>query len=127
LTASVDDFDDAMRSRIDQDGLVVNHRVAIFPHAIFRRDVVIGHAFPGKLGAHGHRPVISIRAAMLMPDVVAKARLLIDAKQAGDAAADGADSAADNRADRAGVSIAFMRPFSGAADNALGAGGERQG
>ena len=64
---------------------------------------------------------------MLMRDVVAKARLLIDAQHAGDAAADCADSAADNRADRARVSIAFIRPFSGAADNALGAGGERKG
>jgi hypothetical protein len=62
-----------------------------------------------------------------MRDVVAKARLLIDAQHAGDAAGDCADSAADNRADRASVSIAFIRPFSGAADNALGAGGERQG
>jgi hypothetical protein len=63
---------------------------------------------------------------MLMRDVGAKARVLIDAQQAGDAAGYRANSAADNRTDRASVPIAFMRPFSGAADNALGAGGERQ-
>jgi hypothetical protein len=64
---------------------------------------------------------------MLMRDVSAEARLLIDAKETGDAAADSADSAPDNRADRTCGSIAFMRAFSGAADDALGAGGERQG
>ena len=66
--SSVDDIDDAMRSRIDQDGLVVDNRIAIFTHAIFRRNLIKGHAFPGKLRAHGHRPVISIRTAMFMRD-----------------------------------------------------------
>jgi len=64
---------------------------------------------------------------MLMRDVSAKARLLIDAKQAGDAAAYRAYRAADNRADRARGSIAFMHAFSGAADDALGARGKRKG
>jgi hypothetical protein len=64
---------------------------------------------------------------MLMRDVSAEARLLIDAKEPSDAAADSADSAPDDRADRASGSIAFTRAFSRAAHNALGAGGKRQG
>jgi len=64
---------------------------------------------------------------MLLRDVSAEARLLIDAKKAGDAAANRADRAPDNRADRAGGSITFVGAFGCAADDALGAGGKRQG
>jgi hypothetical protein len=61
-----------------------------------------------------------------MRDISAESRSLIDAKQTSDAAADSADSASDNRADWTSGSVAFMRAFSGATDDALGAGGERQ-
>jgi hypothetical protein len=64
---------------------------------------------------------------MLMLDVLAETRLLIHAKQPGNATDDSASGAADNRANRASGMIAFMRAFGGAADDALGARGKRQG
>jgi hypothetical protein len=64
---------------------------------------------------------------MLTLHIGVETRLLIDAKQAGDATADSASGAADDRANRASGMIAFTRAFGGAADDALGARGERQG
>jgi hypothetical protein len=58
---------------------------------------------------------------MLMRNVCAETRLLIHAKQTGDTAADSPGRAADNRANRTRGTIAVMRAFSGAADDALGA------
>ena len=66
---------------IDQDRLVVDNRIAIIRHAIFGRNLVVGHSFAGKLGAHRDRLVIRVRGTMLLRDVSAEARLLIDAKK----------------------------------------------
>jgi hypothetical protein len=64
---------------------------------------------------------------MFMNDIGFEAWALVDAEQAGYAAGDRANGAADDFANRPRGAIAFAGAFFGAAHDALGAGGDRQG
>jgi hypothetical protein len=100
---SLDDFDNPVGARVDQDRAVVHDRVSVIPNAIFLWHVVICYAFLRQDCAYPDVLAISIGRAMLFDHITAKARTLIDAENPGYAAND----AADDGTDGAGSSFAF--------------------
>ena len=56
LQALVDDLNDGVRSRIDENRLIVDDRVAISADAIFGRHVVIDDAVPRQMGRFAPLP-----------------------------------------------------------------------
>jgi hypothetical protein len=101
-----DDLDNAMGSRIDQDGAAVHDRITVIPNAIFLRYVVIGDALVRQHPANSDVLTILIGGAALLDDIAAKARTLIDAQNPGDAADYATNDTADHGADRTGGSFA---------------------
>src|SRR4051794_39675352 len=108
-----------MRARLDQHGAAVHHRVAVVPHAVFRRHVVIGHAGFRQHGADPDLVAIGVGGAPLLDHVAAEARTLLDAEHAGDAANDTANRAAYNGAHRAGRALALPGTAFDASGHAL--------
>src|SRR5947199_6469117 len=96
-----------MRARFDQHGAAVHHGVAVVPHTIFRRHVVIGHTGFRQHGANPDLVAIGVGRAPLLDHVAAEARTLLDAEHAGDAADHAAHRAAYNGAHRAGRALAL--------------------
>jgi len=115
----LDDFDNPVGARIDQNGTVVHDRIAIVADAIFRGHIVIGDAFLGQYRADPHLLVIPIRRTMLLDCVTAKARALIDAKDPVDATDHTANNAADDGSEGTGGSFAFSRTSLNAIGDAL--------
>ena len=58
--ASFDDFDDSVRSRIDQDGPTIDHRIAVVPNTVLRGDVIIGHPILWQICADSQVAPVSI-------------------------------------------------------------------
>jgi hypothetical protein len=103
----LDDLDNAVGPRIDQNRTVVHDRVAIIPNAIFRRHIVIGDAFFGQNRADPDVLAILIGRAALLDDIAAKAGTLVHAQNPADATDHPANDAADDGADRTSSSFAF--------------------
>jgi hypothetical protein len=101
--ALLDDLDNPVAARFDQNRAAVHDRVTIIPSAVFRRHVVIGDAVLRQNRANPDILAILIGRAALLDDITAKARTLIDAENPGDST----DHAADDGADRAGCSFAI--------------------
>src|SRR3954453_15948184 len=89
----LDDLDDAMRARIDQHGTIVDHRVAIVAHTVFRRHVIVGDALLGQVRANSDVTLIGIGGVVPFDDITVKARPFIDTENAGHAADDSSDRA----------------------------------
>src|ERR1700680_2137967 len=91
LQSLFDDLNDPMGAWVDQNSPVVDDGVTISRDAIFGRNFVILDAVRRENRAGSHGFPISVGWAVLMDDVIAKARTLVDAEQAVDAARDPAD------------------------------------
>ena len=62
---SIDDFDDPMSTRIDQNRLIVDNSVAILGDAVLARHFVVRHTARGQISANPDVSVIAIRAVLL--------------------------------------------------------------
>jgi hypothetical protein len=122
----LDDLDDPMGARIDQNRTVVHDRVTIIAGAVFRRHLIIGDAFLRQDRANSDVLAILIGGATLLGDVTVKTGTLIDAQNPGDSTDHAANDAADNGTDRAGGSLAISRASLNSTRDTLGLGGDRQ-
>jgi hypothetical protein len=107
LNALLNNLDDPAAMRFDQNSPAVYNRVPIVPRAIFRRHIVVSHAFLRKNGANPYILAVVIGRVMPLDDIAVKARPFIDAENSVHAADHPADHAADDRADGTGCSFAF--------------------
>lgn len=60
LITSLDDFNDAVRARVDKNRSAIDDSVAIIANSIFRRNLIIGYAIIGQICAHPHVTVVRI-------------------------------------------------------------------
>src|ERR1700738_2267372 len=116
----IDDLDNPVGARVDQNRPVVHDRVAIIPGAIFRRHCVIGDALLRQYSADPDILAILIGRATLLDHILAKTGALIDAQNAGDATDHTANDTADDGADRAGRLFSFSRASLDSTGPALG-------
>ena len=77
-------FDDATRTRVDQNRAVVDDGVAIIPHAVFLRYIVIRHAGFRQYGPNPNVLVVAIRRIVALGHVAAKARTFVHSEDAVD-------------------------------------------
>ena len=108
---SVDDFNDAPATRLHEDRVPVDHRVAVAAHAVLAWNFVIGHAAFRQYDADIEGAIVGIGSGMSAHNVFLKARTLINAEKARDAAADSAYHAADYTANRAGSAASIPGAF----------------
>src|SRR5579863_271495 len=108
LRPSLDDLNDLARAGVNEDGPIVDYGVTILLHSIFGRDVIIVPAVGREQRAGSHLVRISVGRSVFARDIVAKARTLIDAEKAVDAADHPADHPADNGADGTRVMISLV-------------------
>src|SRR5258708_5269434 len=108
-----------MGTWLDQHGAAVHHRVAIIPDAIFRRHFIIGDAFFRQHRAAADILAILIGRPTLFDHIAAETRALIDAQDAGNAADDTANRAADNGAHGTGCALALAGAAFDASGDAL--------
>jgi len=95
----LDDLDNPVGARFDQNRAAVHDRVTIIPSAIFRRHVVIGDAVIGQDSANPDLLTV-------WDNIAVKAGTLVDAEDPVDATNHTANEAADDGADRTGGSFA---------------------
>jgi hypothetical protein len=105
----LEDLDNPVGARFDQNRAAVYDRVAIIPNAIFRRHIVIGDARLGQNGAHPDVLAILIGGMVLLGHIAVKTGTLFDAENARYATHHAANDTADDGADRTGGSFAFPR------------------
>jgi hypothetical protein len=60
LITSLNDFDDAVCTRVDENRSAVDDRIAMITNPIFRRNVIVGYAIARKICAHPNVTVIRI-------------------------------------------------------------------
>jgi hypothetical protein len=101
----LDDLDDAASSRFDQNRATIHYCVSVLADTILRRHVVISNTFFRENRPNSQIFAILIRRASLFDDIRTEARTLIDPEDAGYAANDATDHAANNCSDRT------SRPF----------------
>lgn len=70
----LDDLNNAMSSRVDQYGSIVDDRVAILGRPVLPGNLVIGHAASRKLGADAHFILIAIGRMPAFDDVTMETR-----------------------------------------------------
>jgi len=99
---------------------MVDDGVAIGPNAILTRHFIISHAARRQFVADYDPAAVAIGVNVFVNDIFTEARLLVDAKQAGDAPRDAADDAADQPADWPGGMRALFGSLPDAAGYALG-------
>src|ERR1700738_4716805 len=101
----LDDLDNPVGARIDQNRPVVHDRVAIFPGAIFRRHVVIGDAFLRQNRANSDILAALMGRWLALNNITAKAGTLTGAETPGDPPDYPANDTADDGTDRTGSSF----------------------
>ena len=121
----LDDLDNAAGARIDQNRAAVHNRITIIPSTIFRRYIVVVDALIRQHSANSDVLTILIGRAALLDDIIAKARTLIDAQNAGYATDHATNHTADDGADRTGRSFAISRAALNSAGDPLGLGCNR--
>ena len=87
------DLDDAACRGLDEDGALVHHGIAVAAHLVLRRHVVVTHAALGQNRADAHRLLVAVGLDVLVFDVGAEARPLVDPEDPPDGA-DSGDSTA---------------------------------
>jgi hypothetical protein len=60
LVTSLNDFDDAVRARVDENRSTVDNCITIITNPVFRRNVVVGYAIARKICAYTYIAVIRI-------------------------------------------------------------------
>jgi len=96
----LNDLDDTACSRLDQNRAAIYHRVSMLAYAILRRHIVVGHAFFRQNGTNSQVFPILIRRTSLFDHIGTEAGTLIHPEDAGYAADDPSDHAADDGPDR---------------------------
>jgi hypothetical protein len=96
----LNDLDDTACSRLDQNRAAIDHRVSVLAYAILRRHVVVGHAFFRQNGTNSQVFPILIRRTPLFDHIGTEAGTLIHPEDAGYAANDPSDHAANDGSDR---------------------------
>jgi hypothetical protein len=120
-----DDFDDASGVGVNQNRLIVDDRVAVFPDAIFRRQVVVGHAFLRKHFADPDVSAVTVRRSVLFDHVTMETRPLISAQEAGYTTHHSTNGTTDYGAHWACGSVTLAGSPIHAANDALGRCGKR--
>jgi hypothetical protein len=105
----LDDLYDAASMGINQNGSIVDDRVAIPASTVFLGHVVVGHARFGKLGTHPYLALIAVGRAVLFNHIPMKAGSLIYAQYSCYTADDPSDRAANDSSHRPGSPLAFAR------------------
>jgi hypothetical protein len=103
----LDDLNYAARSGVDQNGRVIDDRIAIFANTVLRWNLVVGDARFRKYCAYPYITFVAVRGPVLFDDVMTETRTLIDAENAIYTADDAADRAANNRSHRPGSPLAL--------------------
>jgi hypothetical protein len=116
----LDNLDDAVGSRVDQNGATIHDGVSVLAHAILRRHIVIGNARFGEYRPNSYVFVVLIGRAPLFDDIRMEARPLVDPEDAGYAANDAADHATHNGADGTCRPVSIPGTSLNAAGDALG-------
>jgi hypothetical protein len=119
-TLLLDHFDDAVGSRVDQNGATIHDGVSVLARAILRRHLVIGDTLFRQYRPNSYIFVVLIGWAPLFDDIRMEPRPLVDPKDACDAADDAADHATDNGTDRTCRPVAISGAPLNAARDALG-------
>src|SRR3954465_1506861 len=88
---SVHDLNDPMRSRIDQYGAIVDHRIAVMGRTVFAGNLIIGDATARELGADAHFALVAIGRMPPFHDIAVETR----SRVVGNTASGGARSRAD--------------------------------
>src|SRR3954470_1535429 len=70
----VDDLNDSMCGRIDQNSTIIHNRVAVFRHAILSRHVIIGDAVLRQILAHAYLTLVGIRGNAALLDIGSETR-----------------------------------------------------
>jgi hypothetical protein len=122
VVALLDNFDNPMGARIDQDRAAVHDRVSVVPNAIFRRHIVIGNAFFRQHCADPDILTILIGRPALFDHITAKARTLVDAENPAYTADHTANDPADHGTDWAGCPLTVSRTALHSAGDPLGVG-----
>jgi len=104
-----DDFNDAVRARIDKNRSAVDDGVAIIAHAIFLRNVIVGHANAGQICALPHVAVVRIGRVMPLDHIAMKTRPLIDPEYAIYPTDNTANGSPNDSANRACCPLTFAR------------------
>src|ERR1035441_8764030 len=99
--------------------MIVHVGVAVAHHVVLAGNVIISDAIIRQHGTDAEFIGIAIGRMPLVHDIFAKARPIVDAKNAADRAGNGADRSADHGADRAGVTVTLPGALFGAAHGAL--------
>jgi len=102
----LDDLDNPVGARFDQNRAAVHDRVTIIPSAIFRRHVVIGDAVIGQDSANPDLLTVLIGGTALIDNIAVKAGTLVDAQDPVDATDHAANHPSNDAADRTGGSFA---------------------
>src|ERR1019366_9691801 len=98
----LEDLDDPVGARFDQNRAAVHDGVAIIPNAIFRRHLVIGDALFRQNRADPDRLVIFVGRTALLEHIAVKAGTLIDTEHPGNATHHAAHDTADHGTVRTG-------------------------
>ena len=120
LVSLLDDFDDAVRARVDQNRSTIDDGIAIVANAVFLRNVVVSYSIARQVGADPHIALVGVRRMMPLDDVAVKPGTLVDTEHTIDAADDATNGPADNSSDRAGGTFAFAGAAFNASRDALG-------
>jgi hypothetical protein len=118
----LDDLDDAACPRLDQNRAAIYHRVSMPAYAILRRHIVVGHAFFRQNGTNSQVFPILIRWTSLFDHIGTEAGTLIHPEDAGYAADDPSDHAANDGSDRTCCPFTVAGTALDAARDTLGLG-----
>ena len=125
----LNDLDDTACSRLDQNRAAIYHRVSMLAYAILRGHVVVGHTFFRQNGTNSQVFPILIRRTPLFDHIGTEAGTLIHPEDAGYAADDTSDHAANDGPDRTCCPFTVAgTPLDAARDTlGLGCNGKQQG
>src|SRR5215212_8206609 len=102
---SLNDLDDAARSRFDQNCTTVHHGVSMLAYTVFRRHIIVSNAFSRENRTDSYILAILIGWASLFDDIRAEAGTLVYPEDPVYTPNHAADYAAYNRPDRASRSF----------------------
>jgi hypothetical protein len=120
----LDDLDYAVRTGVNQDRSIVDHRVAVFADTILLRNFIVGHAFLRKHCAHPDIAFVAVGRTVFFDDVMSEARTFIHAQNAVYTADDPSDRAANDGSHGPSSPLAFSRTTFDTAGYALSGCGQ---
>jgi hypothetical protein len=113
-------FDYAASAGVNEHWPIVDDGVAILANTVLLRNVVVGDARFGKLGAYPYIALVAVRRTALFNYITAEARALIHAQYSCYTADDPANRAANDSAHRTRRAFAFAGTTFNASRHTLG-------